>query len=112
LAEHARREPGMSGVPVELAGELVSASLAAWRLAGKATVTDDGAIVIDRTASGKRLRIEPKQHDPMFRWVVTVDGRRRPAISLVAVLRHVRAALDPDYAATRVRVSVASLAVP
>ena len=102
----------MSGVPIELAGELLGASLAAWRLAGVATCTNDGAIVIERTASGKRVRIEPKPHDPTFRWVVTVDGRRRPAVSLLAVLRHVRAALDPDYAATRVRVSVAPLLVP
>jgi len=43
---------------------------------------------------------------------ITVDGRARPAISLLAVLRQVRAALDPDFAATRVRVSVASLLVP
>jgi hypothetical protein len=48
----------------------------------------------------------------MFRWVVTVDGRKRPAVSLLAVLRHVRAALDPEYAAARVRVTVAPLRVP
>ena len=102
----------MSGVPIELACELVGASLAAWRLAGEATCTHDGAIVIDRTGNDKRLRIEPKPHDSMFRWVVTVDGRARSAVSLPAVLRQVRAALDPDFAATRVRVSVASLLVP
>ena len=101
----------MSGVPIELARELLGASLAAWRLAGEATCTPDGAIVIDRTASGKRVRIEPQPQDPTFRWMVTVDGRRRPAFSLLAVLRRVRAALDPDYAATRVRVSVGSLLV-
>ena len=99
-------------VPIELVAELVRASLAAWRLAGDATCTGDGAVVIDRTGNDKRLTIEPKPHDSMFRWVVTVDGRERPAMSLLAVLRHVRAALDPDYAATRVRVSVAALLVP
>jgi len=51
-------------------------------------------------------------HDPIFRWMITVDGRKRPANSLLAVLRRVRAVLDPDYAAARVRVSVASLPVP
>jgi hypothetical protein len=101
----------MSGVPIELVGELVAASLAAWHLAGEATCTHDGAIVIERTGN-TRLRIEPKPNDPNFRWLVTVDGRQRPAVSLLAVLRQVRAALDPDYAATRVRVSVASLLVP
>jgi hypothetical protein len=99
-------------VPVDLVAELVRQSLAAWRLAGEATCTRDGAVVIDRTGNGKRLTIEPNAPDSMFRWAVTVDGRKRPAMSLPAVLRHVRAALDPDYAATRVRVSVASLLVP
>jgi hypothetical protein len=102
----------VSGVPIALAGELVSASLAAWRLAGEATCTGDGAIVIDRTGNGKSVTIAPKPDDPVFRWLVTVDGRKRPANSLLAVLRHVRTALDPDYAATRVRVSVGALLVP
>jgi hypothetical protein len=102
----------MSGVPIELVGELVGQSLAAWRLAGEATCTHDGAVVIDRTGSGRRVRIEPRPRDSMFRWMVTFDGRKRPAISLLAVLRQVRAALDPDFAATRVRVTVASLPVP
>jgi hypothetical protein len=102
----------VSGVPIGLAGELVAASLAAWRLTGEATCTSDGAIVIDQTANNKRVTIEATPHDPIFRWLVTVEGRKRPANSLLAVLRHVRAALDPDYAATRVRVTVASLLVP
>jgi hypothetical protein len=102
----------VSGVPIALAGELVAASLAAWRLAGEARCTPDGAIVIERTGNNRRVRIEPMPHDPIFRWMITVDGRKRPANSLLAVLRRVRAVLDPDYAAARVRVSVASLPVP
>jgi hypothetical protein len=101
----------VSGVPSALVGELVAASLAAWGLAGVATCTDDGAIVIEATGGNKTLRIAPKPDDAMFRWLVTVDGSTRPAISLVAVLRQVRAALDPDFAATRVRVSTAPLLV-
>ena len=101
----------MSGVPIALMGELVAASLATWCLPGVATCTHDGAIVIEQTRDDKRVRIEPKPDDSMFRWLVTVDGRPRPAISLVAVLRQVRAALDSDYAATRVRVSLAPLLV-
>jgi len=100
----------VSGVPIALAGELVAASLAAWRVDGVARRSDD-AIVIEQTANGRRVRIEPKPNDPNFRWLVTIDGRRRPAVSLPAVLRQVRAALDPDYAATRARVSVAPLLV-
>jgi hypothetical protein len=102
----------VSGVPIALVGELVGQSLAAWRLAGEATCTHDGAIVIERTANEKRLRIEAKPDDPMFRWLVTVDGRARPAVSLLAVLRQVRGALDPDFSATRVRVGIGSLLVP
>ena len=101
----------MSGVPIALAGELVAASLEAWHVTGATACADDGAIVIARDGRA-RVRIEPMPLDPTFRWMVTVDGRRRPAVSLLAVLRHVRAALDPDYAATRVRVSIASLLVP
>jgi hypothetical protein len=102
----------VSGVPIALVGELLGQSLAAWRLAGEATCTPDGAVVIAQAASERYVRIEPKPDDPMFRWLVTIDGRTRPAVSLLAVLRQVRAALDPDFAATRVRVSMASLLVP
>jgi hypothetical protein len=41
--------------------------------------------------------------------MVMVDGRKRGAISLVAVLRQLREALDPGYAANRLRVAVAAL---
>jgi hypothetical protein len=41
--------------------------------------------------------------------MVTVDGRKRGAISLVAVLRQIRAALDPGYAKNKVRVAVTPL---
>jgi hypothetical protein len=102
----------VSSVPIELARELMSASFVAWRLAGEAHCTDDGAIVIDGAGNARAIRIEPKPDDPMFRWLVTVDGRTRPVVSLPGVLRHLRAALDPDYAATRVRVAVAPLLVP
>jgi len=48
----------------------------------------------------------------MFRWLVTIDGRQRPAISIVAVLRQVRQVVDPGYAARRVRITVAPLVPP
>ena len=41
--------------------------------------------------------------------MVTIDARKRKAISIVSVLRQVREALDPGYAANRVRVVVAPL---
>jgi hypothetical protein len=96
----------VSGAPVELACELLTESLVAWCVAGRVERTSDGGIVIggDRT-----IRIEPGARDSMFRWMVTIDGRKRPALSLLAVLRQVRAALDPDYCANRVRIVIAPL---
>ena len=90
----------------DLACELLAQSLVAWRVAGSVERASDGALLISGTA--KDIRIAPAPH-AMFRWMVTVDGRKRGAISLVAVLRQVREALDPGYAANRLRIAVAPL---
>ena len=97
----------MSAVPSDLARELLAQSVAAWRVAGSVARAGDGALVID--GNGKDIRIERAPPHSMFRWTVTIDGRKRAAISLVAVLRQVREALDPGYAANRVRIAVAPL---
>lgn len=96
----------MSGVPIGLVRELLAASLAAWRVAGSVECGSDGAIVI---GGQKAIKIEAAPPDSMFRWIVTVDGRPRAAISLLAVLRQVRQALDPDHTATGVRLAIAPL---
>ena len=96
----------MSGAPLDLACELLAASLEAWRVAGRVEPTADGAIAIRAT---RQIRIEPAPNNSTFRWMVAIEGRRRPAISLLAVLRQVRQALDPDHAATSVRIAVAPL---
>jgi hypothetical protein len=96
----------MSGVPIALVSALMTQSLAAWRVAGNVEETCDRVVVIGGT---KKIGIEPAAVDSMFHWLVTIDGRTRPAISLLAVLRQVREALDPGYAANRVRVAVAPL---
>jgi hypothetical protein len=44
--------------------------------------------------------------------MVTIDDRRRGAVSTVAVLRQVRTALDPGYATLRARIAVAPLVPP
>jgi hypothetical protein len=90
----------------ELARELLAQSLAAWRVAGSVARAADGALVIYGASKDIRIDRAPPQ---VFRWMVTIDGRKRPAISLVAVLRQVREALDPGYAANRVRIAVAPL---
>ena len=83
--------------------ELMTQSLVAWRLVGSVHSTSDGAILV--SCQEQDIRIEPTASDLPFRWNVTIDNRSRPAISLVAVLRKVRAALDPGYAMTRARIA-------
>ena len=97
----------MNGTPNDLAYELLAQSLIAWRVAGSVERASDGALLIG--GNDKAIRIDRAPPQQMFRWMVTVDGRKRPAISLVAVLRQVREALDPGYRANRVRIAVAPL---
>ena len=102
----------MSRAQGELLAELLSESLAAWHVEGRVARIDDGGIVI--SGSGKSITIEPAPppQQKIFRWLVTIDGRQRPAVSVVAVLRQVRQALDGGYAASRARVTVAPLVPP
>jgi hypothetical protein len=78
---------------------LMTQSLLAWRLIGSVHSTSDGAILV--SSQEHNIRIEPTASDLPFRWIVIIDNRSRPAISVVAVLRQVRAVLDPGYATTR-----------
>jgi hypothetical protein len=96
----------VSGAPVELACDLLTESLAAWCVAGTIERTSDDAIAIH---GDREIKIQPAPPDSIFRWMVAIDGRKRPALSVLAVLRQVREALDPDYAANKVRVAVAPL---
>jgi hypothetical protein len=83
--------------------ELMTQALPAWRLAGEVCGADDGAILV--SCDNREIRIAPAPPGVPFRWTVTIDGRRRTAISVIAVLRQVRAVLDPGCAAMRVRVA-------
>jgi len=87
--------------------ELMTQSLLAWRLAGEVCAADDGAVLV--SCDDHKIRIAPAPPGLPFRWTVTIDGRRRTAISVIAVLRQVRTALDPGYAAMRVRVAMVPL---
>jgi len=97
----------LSGARHDIARDLLVQSLAAWRVAGSVARASDGALVID--GASKDIRIDRAPPRLMFRWMVTIDSRKRGALSLVAVLRQVREALDPGYAAIRVRIGVAPL---
>jgi hypothetical protein len=82
--------------------ELLAQSLLAWGLTG--SVRNEGSAIL-LSCNATEIRIEPAPAGVPFRWMVTVSGRRRGAISLVAVLRQVRGALDPGYAMTPVRIA-------
>jgi hypothetical protein len=83
--------------------ELMSQSLIAWRLTGSVHNSSDGGVLI--VCGEHSIRIEPAPPDLPFRWIVIVGDRRRAAISLVSVLRQVRAVLDPGYATMRLRIA-------
>ena len=87
----------------DLARELLAQSLAAWELSGRVCAQSDGAILV--SCREMEIRIEAAAPGLPFRWMLCVDGRKRGAISLAAVLRQVRGALDPGYAITRVRIA-------
>jgi len=100
--DHAAKE-----MPNDLACELLAQSLVAWRVAGSVERARDGALMIGGTRNDIRINRAPPHS--MFRWMVTVDGRTRGAISLVGVLRQVREALDQGYATNRLRIAPAPL---
>ena len=97
----------MSAASKDVVCELLAQSLLAWRLVGGVRRAGDGSILV--ACKAKEICVAPAAPDLPFRWMVTVDGRKRGAISLVAVLRQIRAALDPGYAKNKVRVAVTPL---
>ncbi len=92
----------MTAARPDLLCALLTQSLLAWHITGEARLTG-GAIVI--SGGCRRVLVKPAPPDLPFRWLVAVDDRERPAISIVAVLRQVREALDPGYAARRVQIA-------
>lgn len=82
---------------------LMEQSLIAWRVIGRVRIAPDDALLVD--SLGRVIRIARAPSDMPFRWMVTVDARQRPALSITAVLRHVRGALDPTYEKARVRIA-------
>jgi hypothetical protein len=90
--------------------ELIAQSLIAWRLTGNVRGASDGAILL--SCEEHEIRIEPAPPELPFRWMVTIGNRKRGAISLVAVLRQVRSALDRGYATMRVRITAFPLVLP
>jgi hypothetical protein len=87
----------------DLVCELLSESLLAWGLTGSVCREPDGGILM--TSDLARIRIEASPPGLPFRWIVSINDRSRGAVSLAAALRQVRGALDPGYAASRVRIA-------
>lgn len=75
----------------------------AWRMLGRVRRKTDGAIEI--TGLGRTALVARAPPGIPFRWMVSVDGRSRPAVSVAAVLRQVRSAFDPAYARNRARIA-------
>ncbi len=93
----------MSDTSKEILGELLAQSLIAWGLDGTVRSPGDGSMVL-LACNGTDIRVQAAAPDLPFRWMVTINDRTRGAISLIAVLRAVRTALDPNYAANRLRI--------
>jgi hypothetical protein len=93
----------MTAAASDLLCELLAQSLLAWQIVGEARHAGGGAILV--STGHREILVKSGPPGLPFRWLVTVDGRERPAISIVAVLRQVREALDPGYATRRVRVT-------
>jgi hypothetical protein len=87
----------------DMVRELLAQSLLAWGLIGSVRRQGDGVIAVSCNAT--EIEVVPSPPGLPFRWMVTVNGRRRGAISLVAVLRQMRGALDPGYAINKVRIA-------
>ncbi len=94
-------------VPSDAILRVIEQSLIAWRVLARATRSEDGAIAV--IGLGRMIRIERAALGQPFRYMVTVDRRQRPALSIVALLRQVRGALDPAYEKARVRIAVEAL---
>ena len=106
----------MSGPPPLSASlfRLVEQSLVAWGVLARVrwADADTSAGAIEIAGLGRLVRIKRAPPGEPFRYLVSVDGRRRPALSLIAVLRQIRIALDPAYAKIRVRIAVEPLLPP
>ena len=82
---------------------LLRESLIAWRLDG--TVERDPGGGCRVVAGAVELRIRAAPPELPFRWLVAGQGRERGATGIPGLLRQLRGALDPDYAAVRLRLA-------
>lgn len=90
-----------------LLSRLLAESVRQWRVPARVSVDGQGAVRV--MGLGREICVERAAPELPFRWLVTVEGgdtaRRRPALSVVSVLRQVRLELDPAYEKQRIRVA-------
>ena len=106
-------QPPADAAPADLDARLhalLERSMVAWGVLARVHRGDDGALNV--TGLGKAGSISRAAVGAPFRWLVTIDGRRRPAVSIIAVLRQVRIAFDPGYDMSRVRVAPMPIRLP
>ena len=89
---------------------LLERSMIAWGLLARVRLEAGGVITV--LAPGREVRVTRAPAGSPFRWMVSVDARKRPAVSVLAVLRQVRQALDPGYTKNRVRIAPMAVSVP
>jgi hypothetical protein len=92
---------------VGLVHRLLTASLAAWHVAGRVEREGDH---ITLTTGGEPLLVT--RGAPPFRWTVTLAGRARGVTSTAGLLRVVRRVVDPDHQASRLRIAPSPLVPP
>lgn len=89
---------------------LLEQSVLSWGVLARVHRGGDDSLHV--TGLGRTAIIERAGESTPFRWLVSVDGRKRPAVSVIAVLRQVRLAFDPGYETSRVRVAPVPLRPP
>ena len=87
--------------------KLLEASIAAWHLDAAMSVIEETEIIELRSGQTV-LRVSPASAGMPFRWIVTVDGRRRTAASVNGVLRIVRQTFSPGYEPHSMRIAAPS----
>jgi hypothetical protein len=94
--------------PIAGVHDLLAASLRAWRVDGSVARCPDGTLAL--TTSRATLMVS--RGSTPFRWMVTMETRRRGVTSVAGLLRTVRRVLDPDHQPNRLRIAPSRLMPP
>ena len=87
----------MSDVLLDELSVLLRTSITMWSLDDTVQLAALADEIKIQSGSGMVLRVVRAPGEMPFRWVVTIDGRKRTAASVVGVLRIVRQSLAPGY---------------